>query len=327
MSLAAALLLAAAQGAPESVWLKTSTAEEFEAAYPKPLRKFAYAGRAELECAVGPEGRLSGCQVVAEEPAGKGFGDAAMKLSRAFQARPPASGQGVVRVPITFRLAHDTQPPPLQVASARYAGLTAQLDCRYDNFVLDNCFVLDVSRETAGLRDTALAAAAKAQFRQTRYLTGRMLLTLQFVEPNGRPEGLIAPPATGETPRRGRASSPPVKAARDAAEPRLKGLTVTAGPKSAEPPPAYDPAAPAASYYPLRASYDDVGGDVLLRCRLTQAGAEGCEVIDESPKGHGFGKHAIYIAEKNVKVRANSPPVAEGATVLQPVSFRIPANR
>lgn len=204
----AALLLAAADGAPEprtTVWLATPTAKQFEAAYPKAARKFAYAGKVEVECAIAADGRLADCMAVSEDPPRRGFAEAALKLAPAFQVRPEfAAERRAIRFPLDFRLAPDTRPAPIQVASADYDGLTAELDCRYDNFVLDNCFVTRTSGEALGFEPAALAAAGRLQFRQTRFLTGRMALTLQFV---ANPAGPTGAPRGHETPRRGPAPS------------------------------------------------------------------------------------------------------------------------
>jgi TonB family protein len=68
-------------------------------------------GRARVSCTVTAEGRLVDCAVISEEPAGYGFGDAALRTSKLFKMNPigrdgrPVAGAKVV-IPMVFK------PPP-----------------------------------------------------------------------------------------------------------------------------------------------------------------------------------------------------------------------
>ena len=99
--------------APE--WVAKPTAEDAQAAYPKAAAEKRLEGRATLKCGVSAEGFLKDCASIAEEPAGQGFGAAALAIAPKFQMAKvtkdgvPVAG-GVVRVPIRF--ANPTQMAP-----------------------------------------------------------------------------------------------------------------------------------------------------------------------------------------------------------------------
>lgn len=96
-------------------WVATPTPEEAQAAYPKAAAEQRLEGRATLKCGVNGEGFLKDCAAIAEEPAGQGFGAAALAIAPKFQMAKvtkdgaPVAG-GVVRVPIRF--ANPTQMQP-----------------------------------------------------------------------------------------------------------------------------------------------------------------------------------------------------------------------
>jgi TonB family protein len=88
-------------------WLATPSAEEAQAVYPKAAAEKRLEGRATLKCGVNADGFLKDCAAIAEEPAGQGFGAAALAIAPKFQMAKvtkdgaPVAG-GVVRVPIRF---------------------------------------------------------------------------------------------------------------------------------------------------------------------------------------------------------------------------------
>lgn len=88
-------------------WLRLPSDGEVAAAYPTAARRARVAGQALLDCALDGEGRLTGCKVAQETPAGYGFGQAALSLSVRFQMTPLyPDGRSVagarVSVPISF---------------------------------------------------------------------------------------------------------------------------------------------------------------------------------------------------------------------------------
>jgi protein TonB len=102
---AAAPSEAALRNSPD--WLRLPSDAELVEAYPAAARAEHVRGRAVLDCGLTENGRLSGCAVVEEDPAGYGFGAAALKLAVRFQMTPlrpdgePVAG-GRIRIPIHF---------------------------------------------------------------------------------------------------------------------------------------------------------------------------------------------------------------------------------
>lgn len=84
----------AAQETTAPDWLKKPTDNDLLAVFPREALRQGLRGEAILDCLVTVQGALRECRVASETPFGKGFGGAAMTLSRQFQMRP-ATKNGV----------------------------------------------------------------------------------------------------------------------------------------------------------------------------------------------------------------------------------------
>jgi TonB family protein len=88
-------------------WVAKPSVEDAQAVYPKAAAEKRLEGRATLKCGVNGEGFLRDCASIAEEPAGQGFGAAALAIAPKFQMKPltkdgvPVAG-GTIRIPIRF---------------------------------------------------------------------------------------------------------------------------------------------------------------------------------------------------------------------------------
>lgn len=97
-------------------WAEKPTGEDMAALYPPEAVKSGLEGRATIGCVTTAEGLLADCQVVAEDPPGAGFGDAAVALAAKFRMQPmtkdgQAVAGGKVRIPIVFRLPAPASAP------------------------------------------------------------------------------------------------------------------------------------------------------------------------------------------------------------------------
>jgi TonB family protein len=139
------MLMAALAGDPQSLpapgpsvitmpdWLNKPSAEDLARFYPKAASKKGLDGRATIRCSVNAEGLLVDCAAISEDPAGEGFGDAAVAMASKFKMRPmtkdgvPVTG-GIVRIPMRFVLPKPEPIPTLAVAMRCYGFAAAQAE-------------------------------------------------------------------------------------------------------------------------------------------------------------------------------------------------------
>lgn len=90
-------------------WKRQPSPAEMSRFYPKDAVASRTAGSALIECRIGISGFPYKCTLVSELPAGMGFGEQALAMSRLFEFKPairngqPVDG-GTVRIPIDFTL-------------------------------------------------------------------------------------------------------------------------------------------------------------------------------------------------------------------------------
>ncbi|MGZ8363188.1 MAG: TonB family protein [Caulobacteraceae bacterium] len=115
---APAMVIAGVAAAAEPVivnpdWIKKPSKEEFAAAIPIAAAKSGKTGTARIRCTITVRGLLTKCEVVAEDPAGSGYGNAALLLAPAFRRRP-GTRDGVPfesTIMIPFRFDASLLPP------------------------------------------------------------------------------------------------------------------------------------------------------------------------------------------------------------------------
>jgi protein TonB len=98
----------AQSAATETHWLKQPSEADVAAVYPRVGARLGHYGRVTLNCAVQPDGSLTRCEIVSEDPADEGFADAALKLSKLYKMASPDGSplpRTTVDVPIRFSLA------------------------------------------------------------------------------------------------------------------------------------------------------------------------------------------------------------------------------
>ena len=102
-------------------WRRKPTLEQVNGVYPKPAWDRGISGGATLMCTLGVNGRVRDCEVIREAPAGQGFGQAVLLLSRHFRITPRReNGRPVeTRLLIPYMLLMEPRPaPPLEGAKA-----------------------------------------------------------------------------------------------------------------------------------------------------------------------------------------------------------------
>lgn len=90
-------------------WQAFPNGQQFAAAYPKNAIDHRIQGMAIVDCEITASGRLTDCNVLGQEPADRGFGEAALQLTVYFKARATtkdgkATAGRRVTVPIRFTI-------------------------------------------------------------------------------------------------------------------------------------------------------------------------------------------------------------------------------
>jgi TonB family protein len=102
----------------DPIWIKQIDPNSIQKLFPEAAAKAGYKlGRASVDCSVAVDGTLSDCAIATEDPAGLGFGAAAMEVASVMQMSPwtkqgaPVEGARI-NLPIKFVLPPDMVTPP-----------------------------------------------------------------------------------------------------------------------------------------------------------------------------------------------------------------------
>lgn len=306
-------------------WRRRPSIEEMFVVWPKEAMQRGRGGRGTISCKISVQGMLFDCRVVSEEPAGAGFGAAAIALTPQFLMKPPMMdgkpvAGGTVEIPIRFiwpagapgtgrskgataasNVPWLQAPTYAEVAAAfpakakdRKVGGQATLSCKFKaDGRLDDCRVLGESPFGMGF-----GAAAKTLL-----------------------PGFLGPTAFGDgTPIKGAMTQLPVTFP---AEMLNEGEPVLGKPQWAAVPTAealrgaIPNSAVAAGLRTAR---------VVLACKIKpNGGLEACLVESEEPKGHGFGDSTLRIAQSvKVSIWTSEGLPTIGSTVKDPIRYEIP---
>ena len=96
-------------------WVRKPTGDDVTKFYPPLALRLGIEGHTSMQCTVKDDGTLELCHIISETPAGKGFGEAELRLASRFHMRPrTVAGQSVTgaKVVIPVRWSIALPPPP-----------------------------------------------------------------------------------------------------------------------------------------------------------------------------------------------------------------------
>jgi TonB family protein len=270
-ALAAVLMQAATPQPPNLItnpdWVRRPSREDIARYYPKAAIKEDLAGSAFLVCDVDAEGRLVGCKAEKVSPEGAGFGEAAVAMAEVMRMHPqtmdgrPVAG-GVIRLPVNFLIPANFRSAPMRAQHPEVRSEIVEVDCRFTDLRLDNCFA--EAGSTLKAAEIALKAVERITLPSlpTARRQGRIVLPIWFTDASGK-------------------ASPPEIVTRPnwIARPTPGDLSRA---------------------YPSGATTEgDAVGNVVVECGIGRRGElEGCAVSNETPPGQGFGTAALSLTAK-----------------------------
>lgn len=85
-------------------------------------------------------------------------------------------------------------------------------------------------------------------------------------------------------------------------------------------------AADFARYYPEAAQSAGLDGRAIMQCTVARSGVlVDCEILEETPAGHGFGSSLLRLAPMfRMSPHTSDGKSVEGGTVRIPMKFRLP---
>lgn len=288
---------------------------DVKAAYPKAAFDQKISGDVTLACVADTGGKLKDCTIFKEEPAGLGFGAAALQLVGKERIKTrDMSGASVAGRPLktdfAFLAPGDANPdwvrkpspqdmagvfPKEAVKRNRDGRASIKCDVTVEGF-LQNCKV--VSEDPPGLGFGVAGLQLAPQFRMSPKIRGGKAMSSDVTVPiiwSGLVNSNLSP--TGQS----LVLDPPW----------TQAPTVTE----------------VAAAWPAEAG-DLPSGQAALRCDLNKAGRlAGCEVISEVPKGKGFGKAARALSKSfQVAFTADKAKDLDDYKIDIPFRFRNPAT-
>lgn len=321
-ALAAAIPACAVAQDREVDWLKRPSAGDIQSVWPTEAFKRGAGGKATIGCTVTVQGMLRDCRVLAEEPAGAGFGNAALTLTRQFQMRPAMRGgepiESTVRIPLTFPKftpARETTAPPKSsrvyaqlpwTQAPTYADVLAAYPAKAREKKVGGMAALDCEIK----KDGSLGSCREMKESPEGYgfFTAAKQLAPKFVTPTT--DGKI-PSIAGS---RAHVTMTFAAEALDAPHPVIGRPRWTAVPAISDLVSVVPPEARKAKVYKAR---------VLMTCRVADQGkVEGCEVGSEEPAGLGYGRAALSLAPNfRLAVWTDEGLPSVGGTVRIPLRF------
>lgn len=302
-------------------WKRRPSREDLLAVWPKDAVKRGAGGTGVVHCTVSAQGALYACAVVSEQPAGSGFGAAAVALTPQFLMSPamkggkPVAYDGVT-IPVKFMsFAPDTSqksatavsnvgwlaaPTYAEVAAVyperareRKVGGQATMRCEFKaDGGLDDCFVLGETPRGLGFGSAAKMLVSKfqgpASFAGGESAKGAVVqLPIAFpVEMLSGGEPVVGKPRWIAAPTA------------DVMHAAIPASAVAAGVTTAR---------------------------VVMGCQIKPDGALGdCAVESEDPVGHGFGAATLGISPAfRVSIWTSEGLPTIGAKVTVPIRYEI----
>jgi len=309
-------------------WLRRPTPSQLMAVFPTKALEKGLDGEATISCKISPQGALFDCVVVSEEPAGIGFGQAAIALTPQFLMKPAMKdGQPVAsraRIPISFKgLGTPTGsflPGGRNLMTRRFMGRPLWADAPSH---AETAAAYPEKAAAEGLGGTATIRCALTEYRRLRACT-----TLSET-----PRGYGFAKAARSLSERFELAPTPDDADLRGVETQYMvtfdpgmldpGKRVIGRPQWTQLP----SAGAVVGGYPAEARTQGISGArVVMACVVGTGGAvQDCQVISEEPAEFGFGQAALALAPHfrlSVWTEQGLPTV--GGRVTLPIRYQLP---
>lgn len=310
-------------------WLKRPSGEDVLAVWPSPAWAKGLGGRAVISCRVTLQGALANCSVLSEDPAGAGFGLAAIALSPQFLLKPGIRDgkpvESTATIPIVF------QPPGIatgtHIPGAGTLGYSTTLT--HVNWIAAPTYdeVVAAYPEKARLKGLGGRATLDCEFRPggglgdcnmiqeqpkgQGFATAAKVLAERFVGPETLSNGAST---------KGVSTQIAFVFDSDMLDPAKR---VVGKASWAKLPSGGDVAAG----YPVAAAKAGVrSARVVMLCEIGEQGRlAGCSADSEEPGGHGFAASAIAMSPLfQVKPWSDEGLPMIGGKIRVPIRFQIP---